>query len=94
MPLEPGAFARVRMGAATGSGAASSALRVPAGSVVRRGALTGVYVVRDGHAVLRWLRLGREEGGFVEVLAGLAGGESVIASPEGLADGRAVQVSP
>ena len=92
--LEPGAFARVRVSAAAGTATASTSLRVPASSVVRRGGLTGVYVVREGRAVLRWLRLGREEGGLVEVLAGLNDGESVIASPEGLADGRAVQVGP
>lgn len=95
-PLDPGAFARVRVGAAAGVGTVpgESTLRVPTSSLVRRGALQGVYVVRDGHAAIRWLRLGREEGGTVDVLAGLAPDDLVIASPEGLADGRAVQVAP
>ncbi len=92
---EPGAFARVRL--AGGRSAASlrpaGTLSVPAGALVRRGALTGVFVADSGVARLRWLRIGREHPGSVEVLAGLAGGEDVVAAPAGLEDGRAVRVT-
>ncbi|HVP37607.1 MAG TPA: efflux RND transporter periplasmic adaptor subunit [Candidatus Saccharimonadales bacterium] len=101
---EPGAYVRVRFEppaaarAAAGAPPASAAgapgpLTVPTASLVRRGELAGVYVVRDGRAELRWLRLGRQEGAEVEVLAGLWPGEAVVADPQGLSDGRAVKVS-
>jgi hypothetical protein len=61
---------------------------------VRRGELAGVFVVEDGVARLRWLRIGRESGGEVEVLAGLDGADAVVADPAGLVDGRAVTVTP
>ncbi|HEX7077348.1 MAG TPA: efflux RND transporter periplasmic adaptor subunit [Candidatus Eisenbacteria bacterium] len=103
--LEAGAYAHVRLAAAAGvpePGAPASAggaaeggpVTVPGLAVVRRGALTGVYVVRDGRAALRWVRLGREVGDDVEVLAGLDLGESVIANPAGVEDGRAVEARP
>ena len=96
--LEAGAFARVRLlGASGASGAAapatSVALRVPAGALVTRGGLTGVYVVEGDIARLRWLRIGRTNGGTVEVLAGLASDDAVIVDPKGLADGRKVKVA-
>lgn len=93
---EPGAFARVRLAAVAGGAAATDAgvLTVPAGSLVRRGGLTGVFVADNGVARLRWLRTGRENAGTIEVLAGLAATDAVIGSPRGLEDGRAVKVLP
>jgi len=86
---EPGAYARVAVGGDAGAGDAS----VPAAALVRRGALAGVYVIEDGHARLRWLKLGRAAGGRVEVLAGLAPGEAYALEPGALADGRPVRVA-
>ena len=58
------------------------ALRVPASGVVRRSEVTAVYVVSDGGQVrLRQVRLGRELGDEVEVLAGLSAGERIAADP-------------
>lgn len=97
--LEAGAYARVRFDgavaklAAADSTAAAAPVVVPSTALVRRGSLTGVYVLRDDRAWLRWLRIGRETDGHAEVLAGLAPGETFAASPAGLADGRAVRVS-
>lgn len=93
--LEAGAFARVRLSGASGaSGTATSiALRVPSGALVTRGGLTGVFVVEGDVARLRWLRVGRSNGGTVEVLAGLASDDAVIVDPKGLADGRKVKVA-
>jgi RND family efflux transporter MFP subunit len=91
--LEPGAFARVRFaGGASAGGGQVPALSVPATALVRRGALTGVFVAADGHARLRWLRVGHESGGAVEVLSGLGAEDRVILDPRGLADGRAVRL--
>lgn len=91
--LDAGAFARVRLAGLGASATSAAGLRVPSTALVRRGGLTGVYVVENGVARLRWLRVGREQGGWIEVLAGLAAGDAVIAAPAGLADGRAVKVA-
>jgi RND family efflux transporter MFP subunit len=90
--LEAGSFARVRIESRQGSpsAAAPASLSVPIASVVRRGGLTGVYVLREGHATLRWIRLGRVDGMGAEVLAGLSPGEEIALNPTGLADGQAV----
>ncbi|MGE5176891.1 MAG: efflux RND transporter periplasmic adaptor subunit [Hyphomicrobiales bacterium] len=104
--LEAGAYARIRLAAPAGAGdparsaakadTAEAAVIVPASSVVRRGALTGVFVVKDAHAVLRWVRLGRALGGDVEVIAGLDRGEPVVVDPASadVEDGRAVEARP
>lgn len=98
-PIEPGAFASVRISGAPPAAGRDTAslpriLSVPARSLVRRGALAGVYVVREGRAYLRWLRLGATDGERVEVLSGLGPDDLIAADPAGLADGRAVQVAP
>jgi len=54
------------------------ALLVPTGAIVRQGDLTGVRTVADGHAVLRWVKLGLAAEGTVEVLSGLASGDTVL----------------
>lgn len=58
-------------------------LAVPAGAILRRGELTGVYVADGkGGFSLRQLRVGSAlADGSVEVLAGLAGGEAVALDP-------------
>ena len=87
---EPGAFARVRI---ESPGLPDAALRaLPATSIVRRGALTGAFVIENDHAVLRWLKLGREEAGAVEVISGLWPGERVARDAAGLTDGVPVQI--
>ena len=92
--IEPGAYARVRLEIARSTTATPAALAVPATSIVRRGALTGVYVVEHGRVWLRWLRLGRAQGDAFEVLSGLERGEQVVASPMNLEDGVRVKVAP
>lgn len=87
--MRSGMFARVRLTAV-----ASSALSVPEPAVVRRGPLTGVFVVDDGRvARLRWIAVGQSRAGRVEVLAGLSAGERYVAEvPSGLVDGQPVEV--
>jgi RND family efflux transporter MFP subunit len=87
--LEPGAFARLRIESAGLAGSATP--QVPLTALVRRGGLTGVYVVEDGRAWLRWLKLGRDDGVQVEVLSGLEAGEQVARTAGGLEDGRPVK---
>ena len=49
--------------------------------MVRRGELTGVYVVQDGRLLLRQLRLGAQIGDSVEVISGLKAGDVVARDP-------------
>lgn len=63
-------------------------IRVPAGALIRRGQLVGVFVfAADSTVRLRWIRIGRVEGGVAEVLAGLEDGDLVALRPESLRDG-------
>ena len=84
--LRQGDFARLLVPGA-GSG-----LSLPRTALVERGDLTGVFVVRDGHAELRWLALGDEAAGPVSVRAGLRPGEPVIDAPGALRDGQPIEV--
>jgi multidrug efflux pump subunit AcrA (membrane-fusion protein) len=86
--VRSGAFGRARFPAGE-----RTALRIPAGAVVERGQLTGVFVVdRDRVARLRFVTLGAREGEWVEVLSGLRGGETVVVSgAERLTDGSRVE---
>jgi multidrug efflux pump subunit AcrA (membrane-fusion protein) len=51
---------------------------VPASAIRREGDLSGVLVTVGGKATTRWLRLGATLGDRVEVLAGLAAGDTVL----------------
>jgi RND family efflux transporter MFP subunit len=87
--LRSGMFARLRLG-----GASSPAVTVPEESLIRRGPLSGVFVVAaDSTARLRWITVGRTRDGLVEVLSGLAPGEAVVLQPgPEVEDGRPVEV--
>ncbi|HSB56002.1 MAG TPA: efflux RND transporter periplasmic adaptor subunit [Gemmatimonadales bacterium] len=58
------------------------AILIPVSALVREGDLTGVRVQSPSGAVLRWLRLGEERDGKVEVLSGLGVGDVVIAGAD------------
>jgi multidrug efflux pump subunit AcrA (membrane-fusion protein) len=54
----------------------------PESAVVMRGSLACVYAVNaNGIAELRYVTLGNRQGDAVEVLSGLAGGESLVNNP-------------
>lgn len=76
-PPRPGQTAKVSFAAAAGP----AGIWVPASAVIQRGELSAAYVLDAGELVLRQLRLGREQGGRLEVIAGLAAGEQVAADP-------------
>lgn len=65
-------------------------IMVPAGAVLHRGGLTGVYVIRDGRAWLRWIALGDSMGEAFEVRSGLEDKERVALNPTSLHDGARV----
>ena len=83
----PGMFARLWLpAAAEGAAPAAPVVTVPIGAIVRRAELTALYVLdRDGRPVLRQVRLGRSEGGQVEILSGLSAGERVVTDPQAAA---------
>lgn len=88
--LLPGQFAHVRF-----SALATKGLAVDKTALVHRGQMDGVFVVTDGLARLRYVQVGQEAGGLVQILSGLDKGEKVIDPvPEGLADGTQVEVKP
>ena len=76
--LKSGMFARVSVPVGV-----RQAVLVPTGAVIRRGQLTGVWIVRqDDTAHLRWVRLGRGFGDSLEILSGLNGDETVVLSTQ------------
>lgn len=82
--LMPGMFGRASF--AVGD---SPSLLVPAQALVERGGLRGVFLVDEaGLARFRWLRTGREWPDRIEVTAGLAAGERIVAAVDpGLREG-------
>ena len=72
--LKSGAFARIQF--PTGK---RTVLAVPEAAVLDRAGIVGVFVVdAQGTAQYRMVRLGRKDGGLVEVLSGLNPGERVV----------------
>jgi RND family efflux transporter MFP subunit len=72
-----------------------TSLHVPASALVLRGQVETVFVVEKQHAQLRIVRTGKQAGGEVELLAGVAAGESVVVDgAEHLRDGQPVTLKP
>jgi RND family efflux transporter MFP subunit len=88
--LRSGLFARL----VAPSPVSSPRLTVPASAVFRRGGLSGVFVVAEGKARLRWIAAGASAEGRTEVRAGLEAGERVALEPDRLADGARVAERP
>lgn len=89
----PGMFARLWLNAGKGAAASADAafgpLLVPAGVVVRRAEMTGVYVLDDqNRPLLRQVRLGRPAGDMVEVLSGVRAGDRIALQPQAAAKVR------
>ena len=87
--LRPGSFARAEIVVE----ADRTAVTVPAGTVVTFAGLEKVFVVKDGKAVEKRIRTGRRSGDRVEILEGVAAGESVVADPGSLVGGTPVTVT-
>ena len=84
--LRAGLFARLLVPGVV----ADPRIMVPAGALFERGGLTGLFVVADGKARLRWVAAGARDGDAVEIRAGVEPGERVVLDPAGLADGAPV----
>lgn len=90
--LRSGAFGRLKL-ASGASKVITDERFVAKSSLVQRGELNGVFVVKDGKAELRWLSLGEPQGDRIPVRAGLAKGELVIDAPGELKDGQPIEVT-
>lgn len=86
---KPGSFATGEISAP----AAAPTILIPADAVIRTGGATRVFIVRDGRAERRALRLGRTVGDRVEALSGLGPGDAVVVRGAAtLVDGAGVQI--
>jgi RND family efflux transporter MFP subunit len=85
--LQPGLFATARIELP----AADPMPYVPASAVHTEAGVSQVFVVRNDRAEQRFVQVGREADGRVEILRGLKAGERVVVRPPaGLADGSVV----
>ncbi len=86
--LRSGMFARIFWTSAV----ESSTLRVPLSALVRRGQLEGVFLAEESpngqtgeagspRVRLRWVKIGAEHEGEIEILSGLDGDEQVVIDP-------------
>lgn len=80
--LTPGMFARVWLSAAASAGATAIRVQVPQRAVVRRGEMTGVYVLdAQNKPRLRQVRLGGTQGELIDILSGVSAGDKVVLEP-------------
>ena len=56
----------------------SNKIYIPKSTLVYKGSLTGVYVLSNDTAFLRWIRIGADNGDMVEVLSGISANDSII----------------
>ncbi len=86
--LRSGQFGRASIATAGGQ-----MLAVPTTALIQRGQLDAIYVVQDGIARLRLVRLGGSQGEFTTLRAGVVAGETVVTSEVDLViDGQPVTV--
>jgi HlyD family secretion protein len=88
--LRTGQFGRVSVPVAE-----TQLLLVPKESVIKRGQMELVFVVKEGHATLRLVKTGKVLERGVEVLSGLEEGEQVVTGEVAkLAEGQPVRIQP
>jgi len=55
---------------------------IPKSALIERGQLTGIITMSDDNlALLRWVRIGRTSGDYVEIISGLKPGEEYVHAP-------------
>jgi RND family efflux transporter MFP subunit len=92
--IKPGAYAFVHLKRPEATHAAAQSLTIPANTLLFRSEGLRVGVVRNGHAELVPITIGRDFGATVEVVAGLRPEDQVIVNPsDSLASGNPVQTS-
>jgi multidrug efflux pump subunit AcrA (membrane-fusion protein) len=78
-------------------GETQETILIPANALIQRGQLQGVYVVEttgsQSTAVLRWVKIGQQQNGQVEIVSGLMTGDRIITSNMGqLSDGQPIAI--
>jgi membrane fusion protein, multidrug efflux system len=85
-PAQPGQFVRVLWPDQT-----TTLVAVPASAITAFGQMQRVFVVSEGHASMRLVKVGRTESERTLVLSGLNPGETIVVQPPAhLRDGQAV----
>ncbi len=87
--LRPGSYARAEIVSDNNS----SALAVPANTIVSFAGIDKVVMVQDGKAIEKPVTLGRRTDQWVEVLSGLKAGETVVIDPGNLQSGQPVVIT-
>lgn len=83
-----GQFARI-----TVEGTKRSKILVPSTAISKWGQMERVFVVENGHAVLRLVKTGAMPGSLIEVVSGLDADETVVVdAPQGLMEGQPLEV--
>lgn len=77
-PLELPALQRPVMTLQAGARAQAQRLFIPAGAYVERSGLPGVFVLIEGQARFRMVRIGKHSAGRLQVLSGLSGNETLV----------------
>jgi RND family efflux transporter MFP subunit len=86
----PGSFAQVLLKLPT----EATTFRLPVSTLIFRSEGLRIAVVNKGTVSMKAVTLGRDFGSTVEIVSGLAGGESVVVNPpDSLADGQAVTIA-
>jgi RND family efflux transporter MFP subunit len=92
--IKTGAYAFVHLKSSQTGQASTASLTIPANTLLFRSEGLRVGVVRNGHAELVPITIGRDFGSAVEVVAGLQPTDQVIVNPsDSLTSGAPVQVS-
>ncbi|HWO35517.1 MAG TPA: efflux RND transporter periplasmic adaptor subunit, partial [Candidatus Acidoferrum sp.] len=92
--IKTGAYIFVHLKNPRSPHASTQSLTIPANTLLFRSEGLRVGVVRNGHAELVPITIGRDYGATVEVVAGLQPTDQVIVNPsDSLASGNPVQVS-
>lgn len=90
LQLKPGLFARARISTVAGA----AALMVPQRAITTFAGLNKVFLLVEGKAVARTVKLGQRDGDLVEVLEGVSANDQVITDNlDKLSDGQAVRSS-
>ena len=88
--LKPGMFAQVSVIAAT----KTNAILVPTASIVQQGQISRVFVIANGKASAKTVKLGIADTTNTEITEGVANGDQVVTVGQNvLRDGQAVQVA-
>jgi RND family efflux transporter MFP subunit len=92
--IKTGAYAFVHLKLPQSAHASAQSLTIPANTLLFRSEGLRVGVIRNGHAELTPIKIGRDFGATVEVVAGLQPTDQVIVNPsDSLTSGSPVQVS-